>query len=318
MTDTSTSAPADTSTFWDRRWNGTPNRLEVWYLTATDAATGTGLWVHGETVAPPDGGEPHSLGWVALFPADGEPVWHRTPTTPGPPGGDPATFVAEGMRIGPTGSDGTAGPVSWELRWDPAGQVPLATFGRRLWHRELLPGAQVVPAPDLRVAGEVTASGTRHDVEGHGAVARIYGHGSAQRWAWLHAHLGGGDLLEVVTAVSTRPGLDRLPPVAFVRFRLDGRDWPGGELPALRMRTHLGLPGWGLHGRIGRARVRIEVHQPSDRNVVVDYHDPDGRTSTCTNTERADLRVEVAGGPGGGTRRWALDGTAHAEVGTRP
>ena len=38
------------------RWRGQPGRLEVWYLTATDPATGTGLWLHHEVVAPTGGG----------------------------------------------------------------------------------------------------------------------------------------------------------------------------------------------------------------------------------------------------------------------
>ena len=34
------------------RWRGQAGRLEVWYLTATDPRTGTGLWLHHEVVAP--------------------------------------------------------------------------------------------------------------------------------------------------------------------------------------------------------------------------------------------------------------------------
>ena len=52
-----------------------------------------------------------------------------------------------------------------------------------------------------------------------GAVAHIYGHGNARRWGWIHADLGHGDVLEVVTAVSRKAALRNLPPMAFVRFR---------------------------------------------------------------------------------------------------
>lgn len=323
MTDTrpttASTAPAPTAGLWNRRWDGTPGRLEVWYATVTDRATGTGLWVHGEVVAPADGGEPHQLGWAALFPPDAAPVWRRTPTSPGAPTGDPASFDSDGLHIGPSGTSGVAGALSWDLRWDSTDQQGIATLGRAAWDRELLPGAQVLPAPDLAVTGWVDAGdGPRAIDDAHGAVARIYGHGNAKRWAWLHAELGHGDLVEIVTAVSMRPGLDRLPPVAFVRFRLDGELWPSSPLPALRMRTELDLPTWTVTGRIGRSRVRIRVHQPQERNVVIGYQDPDGRTATCTNSERADLDVEILDGPGGGTRRWSLEGTAHAEVGTRP
>lgn len=312
------SAPAAASSWWDARWRGQPSRLEVWYATFTDRDSGTGVWLHGELVAPPGGGDPERHGWAALFPRDGAPVWHRTVRTVGAPTGDPAVFECDGLRLGPEGSTGHAGELSWDLRWDATGQRPLATFHRRLWERELLPAAQVVPAPDLAVSGTIDRGDQRVELAGaHGQVARIYGHGNAERWAWLHADLGGGELLELVTAVSTRPGLKRLPPITFLRFRLDGRDWPTSVAPAFRLTARLGLPSWRVAGRIGRSRVRIEVDQPQDRNVTVGYTDPDGRTATCTNTERADLRVELVD-PDGRTRRWELEGTAHAEVGTRP
>ena len=46
--------------------------------------------------------------------------------------------------------------------------------------------------------------------------------------------------------------------------------------------------------------------QPADRCVSVDYHDPDGATATCTNSERSDARITI------GDRSWTLEGTAHA------
>jgi len=58
--------------------------------------------------------------------------------------------------------------------------------------------------------------------------------------------------------------------------------------------------------------VRIAVTQPADQCVTIDYHDPDGTTATCINTERADVEIEV------GERTWRLNGTGHAEVGRRP
>src|SRR5699024_3846987 len=116
--------------------------------------------------------------------------------------------------------------------------------------------------------GSITARGTTHRVDGwRGAVAHIYGHGNAKRWGWIHADLGDGDVLEVVSAVSHRPGLRRLPPTAFVRFRIDGQDWPAGGLPSLRMRTLLGPRHWQLEGRIGRRDVLIRVEQPPERCV---------------------------------------------------
>lgn len=100
-------------------------------------------------------------------------------------------------------------------------------------------------------------------------------------------------------------------PGTCVATRIGGRDWPPAGLPALRMRTTLGVPQWRLVGRIGRHPVSILVDQPADRCVRLGYVDPDGDTAVCTNTERADVDIELGG------RRWSLPGRRHAEVGLR-
>ena len=185
-------------------------------------------------------------------------------------------------------------------------------FPARAWDRELLPGAQVVIAPTADFTGSLTVGDTASPIDGwRGGVAHIYGHGNAKRWGWVHADLGNGDVCEAVTAVSHKPGLRRLAPMAFVRFRIDGKDWPASLLPSLRMRTTLGVAHWQLEGRIGGRRVLIRIDQPADRCVSLEYTDPDGATAVCTNTEQADIHIEID------ERRWSVLGTGHAEVGLR-
>ena len=323
--------------WWAPRWKGQAGRLEVWYATATDAETGAAVWIHGEVVARTDAAKENpqvqgdantrgdgpvvSHGWAALFPADGTPRWERTAvhegaTTAGAEDPHPG-FHAEDLRIDDTGSAGSAGDISWNLSWDASGQRGLATFPRWAWNRELLPAAQVVPAPALEVSGTVVSEGTEHRIEGHGQVARIYGHGSAERWGWLHADLGDGDLIELVTAVSRRSGLSRLQPITFLRMRVGGMEWPATRIASWGLRTSLGLPVWSVTGRTQGFEVSIDVTQPHERCVTIDYTDPDGSTATCTNTEQADVVVELRT-QGGTERRWELTGTAHAEVGRRP
>ena len=99
--------------------------------------------------------------------------------------------------------------------------------------------------------------------------------------------------------------------MAFIRLRIDGKDWPASPLPSLRMRTTLGLQHWQLEGRIGGRNVLIRVDQPPDRCVSLEYTDPDGGTAVCTNTEQADIHIEID------DRHWSVLGTGHAEVGLR-
>lgn len=296
----------------DSRWRGQPGRLEVWYSTVTDPVTGTGLWIHHELVAPTDGRDAWGHGWVAVFEPGAPPLVRRFGPEPWPA---PATGFACGEVRYDGRLVGRAGEVSWDL--DVTGPADtLFTFPRWAWRRELLPAAQVVPRPAGRYSG-VLRLGERELVltDAPGADARIYGHGNARRWGWLHADLGGGEVCEVVAAVSTRPGLDRLPPLPLVRFRLGGGDRPRDPLlAALGLRARLRRDGFDVRGRVGRRRLEIAVDLPEDGTADVEYRDPDGAELRCRNSERASATIRLFRGAAV-ERSWELDRVAHAEVG---
>jgi hypothetical protein len=307
-----------------RRWDGsTPGRLEVWYDTFTDPATGAGFWLHHELVSPARhcrGRTPFVHGWAAAFPAPGgasAPVWDRF--GPLPVDGAGPFFSCGDVVCEPGVRRGATPRLRWDLRHvDAAGSSPLFTFPRWSWSRDVLPGSQIVPSPSASFSGEfsVVDGPDWTLVDARGAAARIYGHGNAQRWAWLHADLGGsdGDVLEIVAAVSRRPLLDRLPPLPMVQLRVGGVDRPSNPLRAglLSLRAEIALPSWSVRGHVAGSPFRVDVMLPPERCVVIPYADPDGARATCTNSERADAVVTW------GSRTWRLDGTAHAEVGLRP
>ncbi|HET7311825.1 MAG TPA: hypothetical protein VFJ17_10925 [Mycobacteriales bacterium] len=301
------------------RWHGRPGRLEVHYLTATDQATGTGVWVHHEVVAPTDDDAPVAHGWVAVFPPDRAPVWERFGPVPAPTTYDAPVWARSGdSSLTPRRASGSAGELTWELAWDTGDEPPMWTFPRWAWQRQLLPAAQVVPLPRVRMTGTVAGQ----PFDGWGGLAHIYGHGNAQRWVWLHADLGDGDVLELVAATARRPGLRVLPPLPLLQLRLDGHDWPRDPLAAAPlMRAAIGDHRFAVTGIVGTRRIRVAASLPADRSVDIGYTDPDGAAATCTNSERADVAVTVArlGARGWRTERsWRLDGTGHAEIGHRP
>jgi hypothetical protein len=304
------------------RWRGQRGRLEVWYATLTDPDSGTGAWVHAELVVPTDPArEPYRHGWVALFPADAPPVVERFGPEPGAPTDGATWFRSEACTVGLGEIRGRTAEAQWELHWSDV-TPPLFTFPRQAWSRELLPAAQTVIAPSATVTGTMSVGGHHLELQrAIGGLAHIYGHGSAERWAWLHADLGEGDVCEVVTAVSRRAGLRRLPPLAFVQLRLGGQTWPRSPAVVLTSRTHIERDRWEVTIKERGRRVRIEVQLPPERCVTLTYTDPDGATATCTNTERADATISLErGGPGPWEldQRWHLDGRAHAEIGSRP
>lgn len=302
-----------------RRWHGEPGRLEVWYQTFNDPSTGAGFWLHHEVVSPTSGEPAEGRGWVAVFPAVGAPVWERFGPDPVSPG---EYFGAGDVAVDPGRLVGKASDISWDLAIENRA-APIYTFSRLAWKREVLPAAQIVSAPAARFSGRVATPEVTYELSGApGACARIYGHGNAERWAWLHADLGDGDVLEIVAAVGRRRGLKSLRPLPLVQLRLAGRDWPRTPLVAAsKFRADIALPEWKVKGSFGDRRIEVTVRLPEDRCVTIPYSDPDGSTATCVNSERADAVVEtwrrqdkawVA------ERRWELAGTAHAEVGSRP
>lgn len=189
------------------------------------------------------------------------------------------------------------------------------------------PGRPDRAVPNAAYTGRIThGDGELELRSAPGATARIYGHGNARRWAWLHADLGGGDVLEIVAAVSMRPLLRRLPPLVFLRLRRSGRTWPRrAERAALgwagpgRFRARIGLPRWSVSGRAGLRRIHVTVTQPEERTLALDYTDPDGSRAVCRNSETADARIRLERwwGRWRTEAEWSLSGTAHAEVGDR-
>jgi hypothetical protein len=306
-----------------QRWRGQMGRLEVWYVTLSDPPTGLGAWIHHELVSPVSG-DPHVHGWAALFRPESRPVLARF--GPFPVGAERAPLLEGAAVLDPPRLRGETDLLRWDLRWleetDQA-SPPLFTFPSWAWTRQALPAAQVVPVPNAPFVGTITLEGEALELspEARGGVSHIYGHGNAQRWGWVHADLGKGDVLEIVSAVGRRPGLDRLPPLAFVQLRLGGRDWPRDALAAAPLfRTQLGLPSWWVRGTVGRWRIQADITIPDDRSVRVGYVDPDGGRATCVNSEIADAQIvlEHRRHRWELEARWELRGRAHAEIGFRP
>jgi hypothetical protein len=301
------------------RWKGQPHRLEVWYATFTDLSTGDGFWLHHEVVAPPEG-EAYGHGWLALFPSGDTPLARRFGPAP-LDAAEPAWFSAAGVHVDVATLRGSVPEAGWDLSYGDS-SPPLYTFPAWSWEGEVLPAAQVVPFPTARFTGSVSVGKRVHELDGAvGALARIYGHGHAERWAWLHADLGHGDVLEVVAGAPRAHGGEAVAPVPLVQLRLDGQDWPDDSVSAAPGgHADIALPTWRVEVEAGARRLVAEVTVPATASVALAYTDPDGARATCTNSERADadIALEVWDDGWREERRWSLRGTAHAEVGRRP
>ncbi len=331
------------------RWQGQPGRLEVWYATLTTPG-GTGVWLHNETVSPPHrrgsprkgarpgtpgaSEEPRAIneeaaatftrGWIAVFENAKTPIVEHFGPAPAPASPELARLripTPDGSSVGESSFRGAAGTITWDLAYTDS-SAPLLCFPDWAWRHELLPAAQVVPSPTATFSGTLTTSDREVHVDGaRGAVAHIYGHGNAERWGWLHADLGDGDVLEVVSAVARSAGLRSLGPLTLLQLRTAGRDWPRDPLVAAPwFRGHLALPTWTVTGAIGSRRLSIEVTIPEERALTLGYTDPDGSPATCTNSELADADITLERRVSGTwkiSQRWKLAASAHAEIGRR-
>src|SRR5438309_267108 len=115
----------DGATLGPARWRGQPGRLEVWYATFTDLATGDGWWLHHELVAPTGDGDAYAHGWIASFPGDRPPMYERFGPTPPK---DQGWFSTGGVIV----DDGVLRGPTWDLRFaDDA--APLYTFPKLAW-----------------------------------------------------------------------------------------------------------------------------------------------------------------------------------------
>ncbi len=265
---------------------------------------------------------------------DMEPIDPAAPAPGTAPGASSrsSSLEAPGASAPPEAPEAPSGPLRAK---------PLFTFPAWSWSKEILPGCQVVPIPSARAHGFVTVSTGTGDSEddaedgapkgktakhgfsaqARGNLAHIYGHGNARKWAWLHADLGNGEVLEFVSAVAKMPGLSNLPPLTALQLRVGGRDWPKDSLLAAPLfKAEIAFPDFRVKGTVGRWRLRCDVHLNKKASVAVPYTDPDGSTATCTNSEISDAEIilEKRGRSWEVARRWDLRGTAHAEIGERP
>jgi hypothetical protein len=100
------------------------------------------------------------------------------------PGRSAVLASAGASWLGPRGSLGTVGPVSWELAFQPAGPSfsPLPRFLEPLRPVDLF----LASAPQVRFDGEVTVAGERHRVrDAPGMVCSYHGRRLPPRWTWI-------------------------------------------------------------------------------------------------------------------------------------
>jgi hypothetical protein len=314
------------------RWDGGPAHYEVYYLSATDAGSATGLWIRYTMRSPLQGTGECSL-WFMAMALDGARFARKAshPIEALTAEADPFHLTLAGADLSDRGMAGAFEDVSWELLWEPS--LPAAEHVDPLLRRAgIAKTILVLSHPDLAVSGTVRFGGRELVLEGaRGGQAHLWGSKHAARWAWAHANdlrsLEGeprpGAYLDGVSVFVPRLGRE-LGPSTPVVGRFDDEDFRStSPLSVARNRSLFGLTSWHFEARDGKRKVVGEVDAPRGSLVGVTYHDPDGDLAYCYNSEVASMRLHVWDRTARGRFGWTLrdtlvaDGTAHFEYAQR-
>lgn len=331
------------------RWNGKPGHYEVYYLSATDHASGVGLWIRYTMLAPQGPAEePTCALWLmAMDPraaGDGRRgdasangcsgLIARKATLPISAlqsSADPFRLSIGDATLDDHGMAGAIDDVRWDLRWEPS-LHPYHHVHPLLERARVAKTVLMLPHADLAVSGTVSLGGRELRLEGaRGGQAHLWGSKHAARWAWAHCNdFRGNDgdartdtFVDVVSVFVSRMGREVGPSTPLVA-RLLGDDFCStSPVRVLANNSRFSLTGWHLEAVQGKRRVRIEVDAPRDTLVGVTYHDPDGDLAYCYNSEVSSMRLNVWDRTARGHLGWTLrdtlvaDGRAHFEYAQR-
>jgi 2-keto-4-pentenoate hydratase/2-oxohepta-3-ene-1,7-dioic acid hydratase in catechol pathway len=174
------------------RWDGRAGRFEIWFLVLFDRSRRRAFWLRHTLFAAANGGRPRATVWAALSDADGEPrrIVHKAFEPVAGAVGFP--LAACGCRLDREAAEGTAGDLSWSLRFPaaeaPAPRVPhfpeAIPLPTRAWHL-------LAEAP---ATGQVTHAGRSLDLDGAVTFMHLEGSRRVDELAWLYApFLDGND-----------------------------------------------------------------------------------------------------------------------------
>ena len=316
------------------RWDGTPGHYEVWYLSLTDPASGVGLWIRYTLLAPTDPAiAPTCALWCMAMDPAGPTLGRKQEWPIASLDARQAPFslrVAE-ARLDDQGMSGRCADTEWDLRWtpNPAARHHVHPLLRRAG---IAATVLTLPHADLEVSGTVRLGARELTLDrARGGQAHLWGTKHAARWAWVHASdLHGddgtaapGSFIDAVSVYVPRLGRTVGPSTPVLGRLLDEEFRSVSPWRVVANASRFGLTGWEMEARAGRRRVRMQVTAPRPSLVGVTYHDPDGETAHCYNSEIASMRLQVWDRSAQGFSGWVMRtslraaGRAHFEYGQR-
>lgn len=295
------------------QWDGTPGHYEVYYVSATDPASGIGLWIRYTMVAPMAGAATCSLWFMAMDPAGAVRVGRKVsfPVDQLVAVPEPFRLTIGDSELSDRGMAGGFEDVRWELRWEPSRAYehvhPLLRRGR------IAKTVLTLPHADLSIDGTVAFGDRELTLTGaRGGQAHLWGSKHANRWAWVHCNdFAGheGDFVDGVSVFVPRFGREIGPSTPVVGRLLDDDFVANSPLAVMRAPSTFDLTSWRFEATAGKRRIVGEVDAPRESLVGVTYNDPDGALAYCYNSEASSMRVSVFDKSGRGRSAWTLRDT---------
>lgn len=298
-------------------WRGQPGHYEVWYITLSHRASGSGFWIRYTLEAPTAShGQPYAQLWFCR--GDGRDasrnfgINQRLPIASLATTQMPFEVRMGDSRIHHAGASGAleghGHRVRWDLRWRPSARTHLM-LPASLYKDPLHIAETLVLSPNVSVpvSGFIEVDGERYELSDDPAgQTHVWGRKHAYAWAWGHCNSFDIDgqppekaptptVLETLS-VRMRRGPVVLPLTLFAVYP-DGLDGPAvpmtewSDLPFSRSDYRTGH--YSLSGQNLRHKVEATFSCQADDMVRSEYLDPDGTPAYCHFAAAASCQLTL-------------------------
>jgi len=280
--------------------------MEVWFATLNHRPSGSGVWLR-YTLTAPVRSDPYCELWAFWFDPSGRRTFagrnrYSIDHLGSANGRDDGAIVrigdawmSESHLEGEVQGDGRA--LTWSLDLTPADgtfqHIP-APLRDRLERR-----VSTLCSPNLSVPfdGTVKLDGEVFEFDdAQGCQTHRWGKRHSGSWAWGHCESFEGSPDTVFEGVAARTNIARipLPTTSLLFLRHEGEDIAFNETRwMLSAKSRYEMPTWAFHARNDRWKIIGGARFSLDRAVQVRYEDPDGAERFCTNSEIADMGIEL-------------------------
>ncbi len=286
------------------RWNGKPGYYEVYYIKFNHTESSTAYWLRYTLLASLKGNTVAEL-WGTFFdsrnPLNNIAIKNTFSISDAVIKKDSFLLRIKDALIFQTGAEGeikgAKDTIKWDIRFEPLFQI-FHHFPHKLMYRTGIAKTKVLsPNFSIKVHGMVEVNGKSYYCNGEpGQQTHLWGTKHADEWTWANSNMFIEDKDAIFEGISARIRIrNKLSPELTLFFiRCFNRDYYlNGIIQLFKNKSSSTFPVWRFLSKIGRIRFRGEISAGIESFVGAEYTDPDGEKLWCSNTEVADLKIDM-------------------------